>query len=357
MADVADAASRVWYGRGVSPGVARALLAPLGWLYGAGVRARGALYDANVLRAHDVALPALGVGNVTVGGTGKTPVASWIARRLRDAGARPAIVLRGYGGDEPLVHRLLSPDVEVVVDADRVRGVAEAARRGADVAVLDDAFQHRRARREADVVLVSAEQARAPTRLLPAGPYREPLSSLGRAAAVIVTRKSAPREEASDVAERVRRSRNVPTAVVALALDALCAWSPAGGSRAEHALGALTGERVLAVAAVGDNEAFFAQLAAAGADVERAPFADHHAYSPEDVAALARRAARVSRVVCTLKDAVKLGPLWPDPGPTLWYVSQRVIVEDGGDVLDRILARLLDARAHFTDTTGTRRPL
>jgi tetraacyldisaccharide 4'-kinase len=356
MADIADVASRVWYGRGVSAGVARAALAPLGWLYGAGVRARGALYDAHVLRAHDVALPALGVGNVTVGGTGKTPVASWLARRLRAAGARPAIVLRGYGGDEPLVHRLLAPDVEVVVDANRVRGVAEAATRGADVAVLDDAFQHRRARRAADVVLVSAEQARAPTRLLPAGPYREPLSAIGRAAAVIVTRKSATHDDASTVAERMRRARNVPTAVVALALDALRAWSPAGATR-ELALDALAGERVLAIAGVGDNAAFFAQLAAAGAAVERAPFADHHAYSADDVAALVRRADRVDRIVCTLKDAVKLGPLWPDPGPTPWYVSQRVIVEDGGDVLDQILARLLDARAHFNDTTGTRRPL
>jgi tetraacyldisaccharide 4'-kinase len=354
MPDVADVASRVWYGHGVSAGAARVALAPLGWLYGAGVRARGALYDAHLLRAHDVALPALGVGNVTVGGTGKTPVASWLARRLREAGARPAIVLRGYGGDEPLVHRLLSPDVEVVADADRVRGVAEAARRGADVAVLDDAFQHRRARRDADVVLVSAEQARAPTRLLPAGPYREPLSAVGRAAAVIVTRKSASRDEASSVAERVGMARNVPTAIVALALDALRAWSPAGATH-EHALGTLAGRRVLAVAGVGDNEAFFAQLAAAGAEVERASFADHRAYTPTEAAALARRATRVDRVVCTLKDAVKLGPLWPDPGPALWYVSQRVIVEDGGDVLDRILARLLDARAHITDTTGPRR--
>jgi len=222
--------------------------------------------------------------------------------------------------------------------------------------VLDDAFQHRRARRDADVVLLSAEQARAPTRLLPAGPYREPLSAVARADAVVVTRKSASHNDAFAVAERVRLARNVPTAIVALALDMMRAWSPAGPTR-EQAIGALAGERVLAVAGLGDNEAFFAQLAAAGAEVERAPFADHHAYNREDVAALVRRAARVDRVVCTLKDAVKLGPLWPDPGPTPWYVSQRVIVEDGGDVLDQILARLLDARAHFTDTTGTRRQL
>src|SRR3954463_10714855 len=87
---------------------------------------RAALYSSGVLNSHPTAVPALSVGNLTVGGTGKTPVAAYLARRLRDAGAVPAIVLRGYGDDEPLVHRTLNPDVKVVVSPDRVAGSTEA---------------------------------------------------------------------------------------------------------------------------------------------------------------------------------------------------------------------------------------
>ncbi|WP_158508815.1 tetraacyldisaccharide 4'-kinase [Gemmatirosa kalamazoonensis] len=360
MADLADLASHVWYGRDGIAAIARVALTPASLLYGVVMRMRDSLYDRQLLSSYVLALPALSVGNLTVGGTGKTPVSSWIARRMQALGARPAIVLRGYGDDEPLVHSLLSPGVTVVTDADRVRGVAEAASRGADVAVLDDAFQHRRARRDADVVLVSAEQARADARLLPAGPYREAPSALGRASLLVVTRKTASLEEAADAASRMaRRARNVPAAIVALALDAVHAWPPGGDG---SPLDALAGAAVLAVAAVGEPAAFFAQLAAAGADVAPAAFPDHHAFTRAEAESLARRAERAvrgdgaARVVCTLKDAVKLGPLWPDLAPPLWYVSQRVTVEAGGDALNAIVARVLAARSQLNDTTGAARP-
>src|SRR5690242_15793153 len=98
------------------------------------------LYDTGVFASHDPAIPAVSVGNVTVGGTGKTPVAAWIATELVERGARPAIVLRGYGDDEPLVHARLNPNVPVIVAADRVAGIAQARDTGATIAVLDDAF-------------------------------------------------------------------------------------------------------------------------------------------------------------------------------------------------------------------------
>jgi tetraacyldisaccharide 4'-kinase len=359
----------VWYGADVASGLARLALAPASMLYGAVARARGALYDADVLSSRPLALPALGVGNLTVGGTGKTPVAAWLAGRLRDCGARPAIVMRGYGADEPLVHALLSPGMPVIVDADRVRGVAEAARRGADVAVLDDAFQHRRARRDADVVLVAAEHAERRARLLPAGPFREPESALRRASVIVVTRKAAPSDRAYELLARLARvAPDVPGAVVALSLDALRAvagtadgayqvgatddrW-PAG----ERLLDTLRGRRVLAIAAIGEPDAFYVQLERAGAVVDRAPYADHHAFSVGDVELLVRRAERADSVVCTLKDAVKLRPLWPRLGPSLWYVSQRVNVERGGDALDQLLARMLAARVNHNETAGSGRP-
>jgi tetraacyldisaccharide 4'-kinase len=190
---------------------------------------------------------------------------------------------------------------------------------------------------------------------LPAGPYREPLASLARATAVVVTRKSASQGDVdAALAAVARAARDVPAAVARLSLDALHVWC--GGAADRASTEALDGERVLAVAAVGEPRAFFAQLRALGAVVDEAPFPDHHAFDAADVDALARRAETADRVVCTLKDAVKLGPRWPRLGPPLWYVSQRVTIERGADVLHSLVARLLHARANRTDTAGHGRP-
>src|SRR5205085_664182 len=134
-------------------------------------------------------------------------------------------------------------------------------------------------------------------------------------------------------------------------LDQLHAWRD-GGLVAP--LAGLAGTRVLAVAGVGDPAAFFRQIEAARAQVEPVAFPDHHRFSAADVESLVQRAARADRLVCTLKDAVKLGPLWPRFGPPLWYVSQRVAVERGEDALEDLVARLL--RARHTETTGAGRP-
>lgn len=358
MADLTSLAERVWYADDALARSARGVLAPLAAAYGGVVRARGVLFDRGVLQAHRLALPALSVGNVTVGGTGKTPVASWLAARLRDGGARPAIVLRGYGGDEPLVHARLVPDVPVVVDADRVRGAETAARAGADVVVLDDAFQHRRARRDADIVLVSAEHATRDVRLLPAGPYREPLAALRRASLVVVTRKSADAGRGEAALRLVAAAApDVPRASVALCLDRLHRWDSADSSHEPErvSLDVLRDADVVAVAAIGDPSAFFGQLRALGARVDGVAFPDHHAFGPSDVALLARRARDAEWVVCTLKDAVKLGPAWPRLAPPLWYVSQRVAQETGGDALNRVLARVLSARAPTSEHAGSGR--
>src|SRR5436309_1283897 len=148
---------RIWFDDSIVARGARLALAPPAWLYSSIVRVRGALFDRDVLHAHRSAVPVLSIGNLSVGGTGKTPLAAWAAARLRAAGARPAVLLRGYGGDEPLVHAVLNPEVPVIVDPDRVAAARKALDAGADCAILDDGFQHRRLARIADWVLVSAE--------------------------------------------------------------------------------------------------------------------------------------------------------------------------------------------------------
>jgi tetraacyldisaccharide 4'-kinase len=344
--DLAGVAERVWYGRDPTARVARAALTPFELLFRGVVAARGRLYDAGALASHAVALPALSVGNLTVGGTGKTPLAAWLVGELLALGAHPALVLRGVGDDEARVHALLNPSAPVIVAPDRVAGVGEARARGADVVVLDDAFQHRRARRDLDLVLASAERTQGRLRLLPAGPFREGPRALRRASALCVTRRTASASEAQQVGERLAAAApGLPWAVVHLAVDVLRCWRASSESpTTQLGLAALDGARVLAVSGIGDPTAFEAQLAACGAHVVGARHADHHPYTDADAAALAASAQGTDLAVTTFKDAVKLGPRWPRGAPPLWYVSQRVVVERGAAVLDGLLRTLLATR-------------
>jgi len=344
----------LWFGTGIVSTLVRTALFPAERAYAAIVAARSSLYDRGVLRSHAAALPVLSIGNLTVGGTGKTPVAAWAAAELAAAGAKPAIVLRGYGDDEPLVHARLLPGVPVIVSADRVAGAREARARGADVVVLDDAFQHRRIKRDADWVLVSADRwMQGRPRLLPAGPWRESLSALGRASLAIVTRKAASGSRANDVkAELLQRAPAIPVVIAHLAPDRL--HSAEGAERRD--LDTLRGARVRLIAAVGDPGALRAQIEAEGATVDARFFPDHHAFSAREIAELAATIEPSTLVLCTLKDAVKIAPGWPRAAPALWYVSQRVIVEDGLDQLSRSIRTVLRARSSDPDAAGAGRP-
>lgn len=321
-------------------GPAAKALTPLSWLFGLAARTRGLLYDLGLRRALPLGVPTVSVGNLSVGGTGKTPVSAWIAEQLLAQGAKPAILLRGYGADEPLVHTRLNPTVPVIVNPDRVAGALAAREQGATVLVLDDAFQHRRAARDLDIVIVAAEQRDA-YRLLPAGPLREPRAALRRAGLILITRKSATLAEAEAAAASWSAFAGAPeTVIVHLQGGDLHGATP---DREAERLSAteLKGKRVLAISAIGAPAAFEAQLEAMGATVEPATFGDHHDFTGPEVKALTERAHKADLVVCTLKDAVKLGTFWPRQAPPLWYLSQAVVVERGASELREALARLL----------------
>ena len=336
------AADWVWFGTSQGARLARAMLHPASLLYAAATSLRGTMYDRGVLRSDVPPVPALSVGNLTVGGTGKTPVAAWAAQRLRERGARPAVVLRGYGGDEPLVHARLNADVPVIVTPARAEGARQARSQGCDVVVLDDAFQHRRVARSADWVLISADRWSGAAELLPAGPWREPLSALRRATVAIVTRKAASATRAREIRARIRaEAPRLPCAVISLELGDLRAVNGDGAV----ALDALAGARVLLIAGIGDPAALRRQLEQRGAVVRERAFPDHHAFSQGELAEAARSARADEIVACTLKDAVKIADLWPRAGPALWYVSQRVNVEEGVDQLEGSLDALLRARS------------
>jgi len=308
--------------------------------YRGAVAMRGWMYDSGLFPSEEFSVAVVSVGNLSVGGTGKTPVAAWIARALTERGIKPGIVLRGYGGDETIVHQRLNAGVPVIVASDRARGIREAIAQGADVVILDDAFQHRRAARDADVLLVDADSWSGSPRLLPAGPWREPLRSARRASLVIITRKTAGRSTV-DAARRAvaAAAPRVPIAVVHLAPKEL--HSTATGQTLP--LHALRGADLTAIAAIARPESFFRQLTELGAVVRPHSFADHHAFTTSEARHLAAQASSSDFVVCTLKDAVKLESIWPAEAGSLWYVSQRLKIEDGQPHIDRMLDNLLSS--------------
>jgi tetraacyldisaccharide 4'-kinase len=340
---------RVWFGESGQDVAARTILWPFAQAYGGVMGFRSRLYDQGVLRQEEASVPTIAVGNLTAGGTGKTPVAAHLVSELVQRGARPGIVLRGYGNDETEVHRRLNPDVPVVASVNRVSGAEIARTQGADVVVLDDAFQHRRIRRTADVLLLSAEQLDRPRRLLPAGPWREELEAAARADLIVITRKSADAAAGARAVELAKQAApGVPTVAMHLKPAALRAVS---GQEESMPLERLRGARVLAIAAIGEPGLFARQLESLGAIVTLAAFRDHHPFSDSEITALARRAPESDLVVSTLKDAVKLASRWPGPS-RLWYVSQQPVVEHGVEHLNQLLKRVMDARSTAAPSAG-----
>jgi len=305
------AAHWLWH-PGVLSGLARVPLLPFSAVYAGAMHVRNTLYRHGLRAVDRLGLPTVAVGNLSVGGTGKTPLATWIAGFYAAQGMRPGILLRGYGGDETLVHQRLVPEAIVVADPDRVAGARHAASRGAHVLVLDDAFQLLRVARDLNIVAMAAEQSEGLVRwVLPAGPWRESMAALARADAVVVTRKAAPRCAGDALVERLERS--YPHMLIASAELRLARLERMRSGGIEP-LERLEGRHVLAVAGIADWDGFAAQLEAAGARVTLRAFSDHHRYGARDVASLVGAARAVDDIVVTEKDAVKLRTLWPESG-------------------------------------------
>lgn len=279
-------------------------------------------------------MPLVSVGNITVGGSGKTPFVLWLAAGLAERGFSPVILCRGDGGRLAAPKRVEAGDAAdrvgdearlladagvapVIAGRDRVRAAALARGMG-DVLVLDDGFQYRGLDRCCDVLLVPASGV-GNGHLLPAGPLREPLASLARADVLVRTGdgEARPLNHA-----RQWRWRNVPQGLAQVAGPA----SPKPG-------------RVLAACAIARPERFCASLAAVGIEVAaRCFFADHHRYRARDVR---RLLAHRLPVVVTAKDAVKLRPIWPRETP-LWMLRLRPQAERG--LLDTIIRHILAAK-------------
>jgi tetraacyldisaccharide 4'-kinase len=323
------AAARVWE-RG---GLLSAALWPAELAFLGASSLRNALYDAGVLRAMRVGVPVVSIGNLTVGGAGKTPFTRWIVERLRARGRRPAILHRGSGEDEPALHASWQPDVPVRVGADRVAGARAAAAEGADVIVLDDGFQHRRLARDVDIVLVAAETGLGPVRLLPRGPWRERLPALRRADLAVVTCRTADAATAARVARRLAAVDGAPP--VATAVLETAGWRAGGAGGA----GGPPRGAAFAVTSIASPDAFAENARRAGAAVAAGlAFPDHHPFDAHDAARILSDAAGRA-LVTTEKDAVKLVPLLPET--PLWVLLQRVRIEEGAAAVEEVLDRVV----------------
>ena len=289
--------------------------------YGAAVRLRNAWYDRpdHVTRSP---IPVISVGNLTVGGTGKTPMVAWLARRIATDGRVPAVVSRGYGGtagpgpivvstgggprvdaricgDEPHLLARLLPGAIVVVGSDRLEGARAAAAAGASLVLLDDGFQHRRLARNLDIVLLDGRAPFDTGRVLPAGRLREPPHALRRAGVVVLTRLGA-RDAAKEAIAQVRAT-GYQGPIVRAGHRVAGFASPSGEARPAP-------ERAIVFCGIADPELFRADVAAAGVRVDAFhAFRDHQAYSVASWDALCKEATRTGAgLVTTEKDLSRL---------------------------------------------------
>ncbi len=332
----------LWTSRRLDARLARLGLLPAAALWRAGMGLRELSFRRGWRASHALPLPSVAVGNLTVGGSGKTPIAAWIARHYAARGRRPGILLRGYGADEVLVHRHDVPEAVVVANPDRLAGAVRAAAEGADVLVLDDAFQRLDVRRDLNVLVVSAETTLAVRWPLPAGPWREGWSAMERADFIVVTRKRASAVAAAELAGEITRQGSVPIAIVHLGLHHLEGLI----SGREQPVETLRGQRVVAATAIADPDAFVAQVKGTGAQVQVATWRDHYDFRDEDVAWLARAARKADHVVLTAKDAVKLRDRWPASAPEPLVAILNVRFETGGEAFVAALDALVSPVKH-----------
>ena len=322
----------IWYG-GLPPPW---WLKPFSTLYGTASAVRRFAYARNLARSTRLTCPVIVVGNLTVGGTGKTPLVCWLAEQLIQRGFRPGVVTRGYGGSSRgarLVQSTDAPDAvgdEAVLLARRARAPIAIGRNrpaaaqllidaGCNVILSDDGLQHYALARDCEIVVVDGDRRFGNGRLLPAGPLRETAARLKRADAVVINGGEAQRDGALHM-------RLLATGAVAMKYGTV------------KPLRELSGQPVHAIAAIGNPQRFFAMLRAVGIGIIEHPLPDHAALTIEDISFPDDLA-----VLMTEKDAVKCREI---AGPHHWYVPVSVAFAPGdGEKLRDIISGSVASRA------------
>ena len=332
---------KMWYGPS-----APVWMAPLSWLYGALMAVRSVLYRMGLRHRIRVGAPVVVVGNLTVGGTGKTPLVAWLSTRLSAVGMRVAVVSRGYGGrakgvtrvtlhsrasevgDEPLLLARRA-QATIFIGRDRVAAAKAAVADGADIVLCDDGLQHLALVRDCEIVVIDGQRGFGNGCLLPRGPLRESTRRLRRVNAVVVNGAiSATGFQLPSFLANTRFEMRLRPG------DA----RPVSGGGALRALAAFRGAGVHAVAAIGNPQRFFDMLRESGLTLYEHPFPDHHAFKPGDL----NFGDRLP-VLMTEKDAVKCAPFADD---RCWFVPVTADFNENEArrLVDLVLARAKAAR-------------
>ncbi len=355
-----------WSRRGIGGWFLWGLLWPWSVSFRLLIELRNFLYDIRCLNTRKLALPVVSVGNLTVGGTGKTPTSLWLAQNLRRRGLEAAILTRGYGGpsagrrparidpetargwlrepgggpldygDEPVMLSALYGQA-VGVGGDRHRVAMKFSRKPGDfhLFLLDDGFQHRRVARDLDLLLLGSDCGGS---VLPAGPFREPLHGLRRADILVVT-------GAHDRWRTLLRGRCDGARVFYASLEPRAVLTRTDDGLTELTLGTLAGARVLAVSAVANPGSFYAMVRDCEATiVDTLEFADHHRYSEKDWREINRHRNGVDRIVTTEKDFVKLAR-FPFLSGRLLALRVQMSIDRPETLLNRITEVVERARA------------
>lgn len=325
--------------------LARALLFAPAKLYELAVRARIVAYERGLLKTQRLNAPVISVGNLSVGGTGKTPCVAFLASTLRDAGHQVAILSRGYkrktgervevsdgnrilcssaeSGDEPYLLAQSCPGVRVIVDQNRfAAGHWLEHRAQVSVFILDDAYQHLRLNRDLNLLLIDATEPLSRAKMVPFGRLREPLMELRRADAIIVTRS----DQQFDRAQLMETIRNhsAPETLVFFAHHEVTGFRRLGGAETFNVI-EFAGKRVAAVSGIAKPDRFNDDLRKAGLQtVLRRDFPDHHRYSYAEFAEILREAqtANAEAIIVTEKDAANLPEELFDQSPLPIFAAQ-----------------------------------
>jgi tetraacyldisaccharide 4'-kinase len=339
---------------------------PLSIPYQAVVQVRNRLYDIGVLTSKSVSAPVISIGNISAGGTGKTPTVIHLLERIRRLNAgrkiKTAVVSRGYkglgrgtqvvadgrkqlvdfmtAGDEPVMIAEASHGTIVITDANRVRGCRKAIDDlKAGLILLDDGFQHRKLHRDLDIVLLDGRNPLGNNRLLPAGFLREPTSSLKRADLIVLSKAVGTEEELTDRAKKLSELLNKPVIATRMVKKY---WRRLDGSELFQ-VEEIGGKRVLAFAGIAKPDYFFDDVTQLGADLVRSiPLPDHCGYSKAQIDYISMAYVRTKSewLVTTSKDALKL-PVIMRFLP-VYYLDTEIEVVAGGDVLDEMLMKVMN---------------
>jgi tetraacyldisaccharide 4'-kinase len=333
--------------RGGGATALRGVLRAAECFYAAAVRWRNRRYDSGATAVHRVGVPVVSAGNLTLGGTGKTPLVEWLAAWFHARGVRVAVVSRGYGAnsgeenDEARELRALLPDVPHVQNPDRVAAAGEAIREfQAELIVLDDGFQHRRIGRDLDIVLLDALEPFGFGHVFPRGMLREPVEGLRRADVVVLSRADLLGPSERTEVWRIVKS-HAPAALRAETVHAPRELIAADGRRSP--LETIRGQSVAAFCGIGNPAGFRHTLETCGCRIAGfREFPDHHRYTLKDVDLLVEwsQGLAASTMVCTCKDLVKLKREWLS-GRAVWGVGIDIEFKSGRELLESRLESML----------------